>query len=79
MVPDVPRVLADPGDLPATGLGSADLAPLGAVLSGDVSVNTGDTNTVVVESVGSAVLDAAAAAFVYERARETGVGTDLSL
>ena len=79
VVADVPAGVAETGDLLATGLGAGDLVPLGAVLAGDVTVDTGDTNTVVVESVGSAVLDAAAAAFVYERASEAGVGTDLSL
>ncbi len=78
VVADVPAGVAETGDLLATGLGAGDLVPLGAVLAGDVPVDSRD-EVVVVESVGSAVLDAAAATFVYERAEETGVGTDLSL
>ena len=34
---------------------------------------------VVVESVGSAVFDVAAATAIYEAAREAGLGTDLAL
>ena len=76
VVADVPEEVAETGDLLATDLGAADLLSLGAVLAGD---RDAPAAPVVVESVGSAVLDAAAGAFVYERARKRGVGTDIAL
>lgn len=73
---DVPGEVAETGDLLPTDLGVGDLTAFGGWLDGDRDPPAG---RVVVASVGSAVLDAAAGAFVYERAREAGVGTDLSL
>ncbi|WP_159904274.1 ornithine cyclodeaminase family protein [Salinirussus salinus] len=73
---DVPGEVAETGDLLATDLGVGDLAEFGAWLDGDRDPPAG---RVVVDSVGSAVLDAAAGAFVYERAQEAGLGTDIGL
>ena len=79
VVADLPGEVAETGDLLATDIGVGDLVPFGAVLGGEVTADASDRDSVVVESVGSAVLDAAAGSFVYDRAREAGVGTDLSL
>jgi alanine dehydrogenase len=73
---DVPSEVAETGDLLATDLGVCDLVEFGAWLDGDRDPPDG---RVVVASVGTAVLDAAAGAFVYERAQEARVGTDLAL
>ncbi len=79
VVADVPVEVAETGDLLGADLGAEDLVPFGAVLGGEVTVDASDPDSVVVESVGTAVLDAAAGSFVYDRAREAGAGTDLSL
>ena len=73
---DVPGEVAETGDLLAADLGVGDLVEFGAWLDGDRDPPAG---RVVIESVGTAVLDAAAGAFVYERAREREVGTDIAL
>jgi len=74
---DVPGEAAETGDLLPTALDADDLVPLAAALTGDAERDPGDL--AVVESVGSAVLDLAAATAVYERARADGVGRELSL
>jgi alanine dehydrogenase len=74
---DAPREAAETGDLLPTTLDAGDLVPLAAALAGDAERDPGDL--AVVESVGSAVLDLAAATAVYERARADGVGRELSL
>lgn len=71
---DVPGEVAEIGDLRATDLTAADLVPLAAVLEGTAGRES-DDEIVVVESVGTAVLDAATAAHVYDRANERDVGT----
>ena len=73
---DVPGEVAETGDLLATDLGVDDLTEFGAWLDGDRDPPAG---RVVVDSVGTAVLDAAAGAFVYERAKGAGLGTDIAL
>ncbi|WP_336037021.1 ornithine cyclodeaminase family protein [Halobacterium yunchengense] len=75
---DVPGEVAETGDVAATSLGEADLIPLSDALTGAAGRES-DDEVVVVDSVGSAVLDAAAASYVYDAAVEAGVGTDLSL
>jgi len=63
------------------GVMSADdvHAELGQVLAGHRPGRTSDSETFVFDSTGTALQDVAAAAIVYERARQTGVGTPLEL
>ena len=75
---DVPGEVLATGDLAATGLGVDDLVPLASAFDGTAGRESAD-EILVVESVGTAVLDVAAAAEVYEAAREAGLGTDLPL
>lgn len=69
---DVPDEVAEIGDLP--DLEADDLVPFADAFDDDRP-----DGVVVVESVGTAVLDAAAAERVYLAAREASVGTELSL
>jgi alanine dehydrogenase len=78
VVADVPEEVATIGDLAATGLGPEDLIPLSSVLVGDVGRES-DSEILIVESVGTAVLDAAAGAHIYEQAVIKGLGTKLTL
>ena len=71
---DVPSEVASIGDLRGTGLDAGDLVPLSGVMEGDAG-READEQVLVVESVGSAVFDAAAAAHVYAEAERRGVGT----
>lgn len=75
---DVPDEVAHVGDLRDTGLAAADLTHLGAVFAGDAG-RASPGEIVVVESVGTAVLDAAAGAYVYDAAMEADVGVDVPL
>lgn len=75
---DVPEEVADIGDLAATDLTVDDLRPMGALFDGSAG-RADSEEIIVVESVGSAAFDVAAATVVYEAAREAGVGTTLSL
>ena len=75
---DVPEEVAGIGDVTATSLGEADLVALADVLAGDTG-RSGEDDILVVESVGSAVLDVAAASYVYDAARDAGVGTEVPL
>lgn len=75
---DVPAEVAETGDLLATPLDSDDLDPLSNVIEG-TNGRTRDTDIVVVESVGSAVFDAAVATHTVERAEQDGVGTIVEL
>ncbi len=75
---DVPTEAAETGDFIDTPYGAADLAPLGGLLAGEVSRPDGD-GYVVMSSVGTAVLDLAAASVVYEQALSEDRGTSLSL
>jgi alanine dehydrogenase len=73
---DVPAEAAETGDLPRHD--PADLAPLSAVFEGEAGRRDPD-EVLVVESVGSAVLDAATAINVYERAVAADVGESVDL
>ena len=75
---DVPGEVAGIGDLRGTGLGADDMTPLGAVFAGDAGRDSPD-EIMIVESVGTAVLDAAAGEYVYDAAVEAGVGVDVEL
>lgn len=71
---DVPEEAAQTGDVRNADLDAGDLRDLSSAFD---DAPTGDI--AVVESVGSAVFDAAAAGHVYGRVREAGLGTDLEL
>jgi alanine dehydrogenase len=73
---DVPEEVVETGDVAATDLTAEDLLPM-ARLFEDAAEPASADDVVVVESVGSAVFDAAAAAAIYEAAREAGRGTEL--
>jgi alanine dehydrogenase len=74
---DVPEEVAAIGDVDGR-VDRADLVPFGDVLRG--RAGRGDpADVLLVESVGSAVLDAAAAEAVYERAVDADVGTTVEL
>lgn len=75
---DVPAEAAETGDGLAAGLGVGDFVPFGAALA-EGYTRKSDDEVVVVDSVGSATMDAAAGATVYRRALEEEVGTDVSL
>ena len=75
---DVPSEAAHTGDLLASPLGAADLVELGTPLA-DGYARESPSEALVVASVGSATLDAAAGAAVYRRAVEAGDGTDVSI
>lgn len=75
---DVPEEVIEIGDLTATDLELDDLVPYAQLFEGTVRPESAD-DIVVVESVGSAVMDAATAEFVYDRAADRDVGTDISL
>ena len=80
---DVPAEVATIGDLQATTLSVGDLRPLGEALARPqrAEPHSAHEGRVVVESVGSAVLDAAAARLVYERATDgdAGIGSQAPL
>ncbi|WP_423746230.1 ornithine cyclodeaminase family protein (plasmid) [Haladaptatus sp. SPP-AMP-3] len=75
---DVPEEVAEIGDVRATDLDADDFVPLADVFEGSDG-RSSDSEIVVVESVGSAVLDAAASEFVFERASEAGTGEEVEL
>jgi alanine dehydrogenase len=75
---DVPGEVAGIGDLRDTGLDAGDLTPLGAVFA-DEAGRASPEEVIVVESVGTAVLDAAAGEYVYDAAVEADVGRDVPL
>ncbi|WP_049900440.1 ornithine cyclodeaminase family protein [Halococcus agarilyticus] len=75
---DVPEEAATTGDIAATSLTAADFVPMAALFEEGVGRESAE-EIVVVESVGSAVFDVAAATAIYEAAQETGLGTDLAL
>lgn len=75
---DVPEEVAETGDLLASDLGADDLVELGVPL-GDGYVRQSSDGVLVVVSVGSATLDAAAGETVYRDALEAGDGTEVSL
>ena len=75
---DVPEEAAETGDVRATDRSADDFVALSAVLDGEAGRESED-EILIVESVGTAVLDAAAAAELYEAADSAGVGTDQPL
>jgi alanine dehydrogenase len=75
---DVPDEVAETGDVLASDLGAADLVELGVPLA-DGYARDAPEEVLVVASVGSATLDAAAGTAVYERAVEAGDGTEVQL
>lgn len=75
---DVPEEVAEIGDLTETTLSVDQLTPLGEVFEGKAERKSSD-EILVVDSVGSAVFDVAAATHVYNRAREQGVGNDIDI
>jgi len=75
---DVPGEAAGTGDALAAGLEAADMVPFSAVLLGEAG-RENDHEILVVESVGTAVLDAAAAGHVFEAAEEGDVGVEFEL
>ena len=75
---DVPEEAATIGDVDATDLTEADLVPMAALFDGTAGRESAE-EILVVESVGTAVLDVAAATEVYGAAREADLGTDLPM
>lgn len=73
---DVPDEAIETGDLRDTDLDSEDLVPFSAVFENEFERTAGIT---VVCSVGSAVLDAATASYLIERAEREDRGTTVSL
>ncbi|MFC6904505.1 ornithine cyclodeaminase family protein [Halalkalicoccus tibetensis] len=73
---DVPEEAIETGDLRDSGLSAADLVPLSDVFEGGFTRPEG---VVVVSSVGSAVLDAATADHLVERAESQDRGRVVSL
>jgi alanine dehydrogenase len=75
---DVPEEVREIGDLLESDLGVDDLIPLSAVFE-ERAGRVSDDEILVVESVGTAVLDAATAEYVFEEAEASGVGTNVEL
>jgi alanine dehydrogenase len=75
---DVPDEVAETGDMLAANVGTEDMLALGALLD-EENDSSHPEGLVVVDSVGSATLDAAASTTVYRRALEEESGTELSL
>ncbi|MEM4782299.1 MAG: ornithine cyclodeaminase family protein [Halalkalicoccus sp.] len=73
---DVPEEAMQTGDLCDSGLEADDLVPLSDVFAGGFERPDG---IVVLSSVGSAVLDAATAGYLVERAEEADRGTTVPL
>lgn len=74
---DVPEEVAATGDVTETGFDPDELVALSSLLAGEDEPDAGDI--VVVDSVGSAVLDAAAAEFLLDGALDAAVGTEVAL
>ncbi|QCJ46735.1 ornithine cyclodeaminase family protein [Haloprofundus sp. MHR1] len=75
---DVPEEAAETGDVSGAGLSASELTPLSDVFEGK-SGRESNEEILVVASVGTAVLDAATAAHVYEAAEEEGAGREVGL
>jgi len=75
---DVPAEAAETGDVLASDVDEGDLTELGVPLTA-ADARAAPDEVVVVLSVGSAALDAAAAETVYRRAVEAGAGVDVTL
>ena len=79
---DVPEEAAETGDLADAGVSVEQVQPLSALFDDETAESAGrtdDEELIVVESVGSAVLDAAVSELLLERARNAGVGVTVSL
>lgn len=75
---DVPEEVAEIGDVTGASLTEADLIPFSEMLHGNVGRESSE-DILVVESVGSAVMDAAAASYIVEQAEAEEVGTEVDL
>ena len=75
---DVPAEVARTGDVLAVDLGAEELVPFGDALASGYERDS-PADALVVDSVGTATMDAAAATRVYRRAVQRGVGTDVPL
>ena len=75
---DVPEEVAEVGDVLSADVAADELLAFSSALEGDVGRKR-DEEILIVESVGTAVLDAAAAEHVFEEAEKRGVGEDVSL
>lgn len=73
---DVPSEVASIGDIVGADVDPAEIAPLGGLVTGDVKPPT--DGRVLVESVGSAVFDAVASEWMFDRACEAGHGSVIS-
>lgn len=73
---DVPEEVAEVGDVADAGLAESDLVPFSDVLTGEAGRDDAE-EILVVDSVGSAVMDAATADYLYERALAEDVGRDV--
>ncbi|OIB58017.1 ornithine cyclodeaminase family protein [Natrialba sp. SSL1] len=76
IIGDVPDEAAETGDL--RDHSDREIVPFGAVLAGETG-RQHDDERIVMKSVGSAVLDAASAETVFDRAVSDGVGTTVPL
>jgi len=75
---DVPEEVVETGDFLDTDLGVEDLVSMGRMLAEGYERDSPEEG-LVVASVGSAVLDAAAGGWLYERASEADLGIEVSL
>lgn len=75
---DVPEEVAEIGDLLGADVDADELVSLSSVLEGDTGRHSED-EILVVESVGTAVLDAATAEYVFEEAEEREIGENVDL
>ncbi|MDX1748426.1 MAG: ornithine cyclodeaminase family protein, partial [Halobacteriales archaeon] len=75
---DVPSEVAGIGDVVEAGLSPEEIVPFADVFSGQAGRSSGE-EILIMESVGSAVLDAAAGGYILEAARAADVGTIVDL
>lgn len=75
---DVPEEVAEIGDVLKAEVDADELLSLSSVFEGDTGRHS-DDEILVVESVGTAVLDAASAEYVFEQAEKNGIGDDVEL
>lgn len=75
---DVPEEVAETGDFADVGVEATDLTPFSEVFESGTG-REDDAEILVVASVGSAVLDAAAAGHLYERAESEDAGVVVEL
>jgi alanine dehydrogenase len=75
---DVPEEVAEIGDVLEADVAPDELHAFSSVLDGSLGRNS-DDEIIVVESVGTAVLDAASAEYVFETAEEGGIGEEIPL